>query len=63
MQSFECCVNYLFISGHEAIVRLLLEKGAATDVRMGVPATKTPMDIAQDFEHENIVLLLTKYRK
>ena len=41
------------------MVRDLVYKGADIDAKMGLPATKLPIDIAKDFGHEDIVPLLT----
>ena len=36
----------------------LLAGGALVDVRMGVPATTTPVDLAKDFEQHEILSIL-----
>lgn len=44
--------------GHKSIVEELLAAGALVDVRMGVPATTTPVDLAKDFEQHDILGIL-----
>ena len=36
----------------------LIAAGALVDVRMGVPATTTPVDLAKDFEQHDILSIL-----
>lgn len=44
--------------GHKTIVEELIAAGALVDVRMGVPATTTPVDLAKDFEQHDILSIL-----
>jgi len=45
------------ISGHKEVVESLLKAGADTTVKMG---DLTPVDIARDFDHPEILQLLEK---
>jgi len=44
-------------TGDEGIVQILLDAGADTTARMGVPANVTPIQLADDLGMQNIVQL------
>ena len=53
-----CMLCSCACSGHKNIVEELLAAGALVDVRMGVPATTTPADLAREFEQHDILGIL-----
>ena len=59
IQSFSWLFKYFFISsGSYEIVEILLHAGADQTVKMGVPADQTPLRLAEELGHEQIVKLL-----
>lgn len=52
-----CCI---FSAGNADMVSVMLEAGCATSVKMGIPATVTPLSLATDLGLEDIIELLSK---
>lgn len=51
---------FVHVSDHLDVVQCLLCSGADQAVRMGIPATTTPLSLAQDLGHTDIVCVLEK---
>ena len=52
-----CLKQIIIFLGHKEVVKILLQAGASTKLKMG---DLSPLDIARDFGHEEILSLMSR---